>query len=114
MAAATFVQTREIDYQPIAPRRRPRRFWAPLLLFVGSAVLVNGLFGERGLLESWRARRSYTSAGHDLARLRTENAQLRDRVRRLKNDPDAIEAVARGELGLARPGEIVITVRNAK
>jgi cell division protein FtsB len=47
-----------------------------------------------------------------LARVRQENARLRDEIRRLRSDPATIEAVARQELGLARPGEIVVTIRD--
>jgi len=75
---------------------------------------VNGLIGERGLLETMRARRSYTTAAAELARIRQENAALREQARRLRNDPGTIEAVARGELGLLRPGEILITIRDLK
>ena len=103
-----------IEYQPIVPRRSSRRYWSHLMLFVASALLVNGLFGERGLLESLRARRAYAAAARELARIRQENDGLRERVRRLRNDPATIEAVARGELGLVRDGEIMITVRDVK
>ena len=97
---------------PVVPRRRTRRFWSHLLLFAASALLVNGLFGERGLLATMRARRSYATAALDLARIRQENQALRERARQLRSDPRAIEAVARGELGLAGAGEIVVTVRD--
>ena len=73
---------------------------------------MNGLIGERGLLATMRARRAYAGANQDLARLRQENQVLRERARRLRSDLETIEAVARGELGLAEPGEIVVTVRD--
>ena len=111
MAAAIAASTRE-EHVRLAPRRQTRRYLSHVLLFVASVLLVNGLFGERGLLASLRARRAYAAAGLELSRLRGENAALRERARRLRHDPTAIEAVARGELGLARPGEILVTVRD--
>jgi len=84
------------------------------MLFAASVLLMNGLFGERGLLESLRAQRAFAAAAHDLARLRQENDALREQARRLRNDPATIEALARGDLGLVRPGEILITVRDVK
>ena len=42
--------------------------------------------------------------------LRAENAALRRDVRRLRTDPEAITSVARDELGLVKPGEIVIQI----
>ena len=115
MAAAAFAQSREIEYQPIVPRRRQsRRFWSHAMLFVAAVLAVNGLIGERGLLQTLRARRAYTAAAADVERLRRANEALRDTVRRLRSDPAAIEAVARGELGLVRPGEILVTVRDGR
>lgn len=111
MAAAISTSTRD-DYVPVVPRRQARRYLSHVLLFVASVLLVNGLFGERGLLASMRARKAYAAAGLELDRLRGENAVLRERARRLRHDPAAIEAVARGELGLVRPGEILVTVRD--
>jgi len=84
------------------------------MLFAACVLLVNGLFGERSLLESIRARRAYDRAARDLARLKQENADLRDQARRLRNDPATIESVARGDLGLLRAGEILVTVRDVK
>jgi cell division protein FtsB len=108
--ATTF--PRDLPAWPAIPRRRSRRYWWHLVLFAACALLVNGLFGERGLLESVRARRAYAEAGEDLARLRQENQALRERARQLRSDPRAIEAVARGELGLAGRDEVVITLRD--
>ena len=104
----------ELPAWPAVPRRRSRRFWSHLLLFAASVLLVNGLIGERGLLATMRARRAYAGAAYDLARLRQANEALRERARRLRNDLGTIEAVARGELGLAGPGEIVVTVRDVQ
>ena len=98
----------------MVPRRRSRRFWSHLLLFAASALLVNGLFGERGLLATMKARQTYAAAAQDLARLRHDNQVLRERARHLRSDPPTIEAVARGELGLARAGEIVVTIRDLR
>ncbi|HMA93140.1 MAG TPA: septum formation initiator family protein, partial [Polyangiaceae bacterium] len=39
--------------------------------------------------------------------LRHEIAQLRAEVERIKSDPSAVEQVARDELGLVRPTEVV-------
>lgn len=112
--AITYTYTRELPAFPVIPRRRSRRFWSHLVLFVATAVLVNGLFGERGLLATIKARQSFAAATRDLARLRHENATLRERARQLRSDPRAIEAIARGELGLATADEIVVTIHDLK
>jgi len=99
---------------PLPARRPPRRFWAHLVFFAACVILVNGIFGERGLTDTLRARRSYAAAARDLTRLKHENAGLRDTVRRLRSDPATIESVARGELGLVRPGEILVTIKDVR
>jgi cell division protein FtsB len=82
------------------------------ILFAACVLLANGLIGERGLTESIRARRAYSEGLRDLARLRHENAMLREAVRRLKDDPATLESTARRELGLVRPNEILVSIRD--
>ena len=77
-------------------------------------LAVNAIFGEKGLTDTLRARRTFADAAGELARLKRENAALRDQVHRLRSDPAAIEAVARGELGLVKPGEILVTIKDVK
>ena len=84
------------------------------MLFTACVLLMNGLFGERGLTQTFRAQRAYAASMRELEQLKRDNAALRDMARRLRSDPATIEAVARGELGLARSGEIVVTVHDAK
>jgi cell division protein FtsB len=98
----------------LAPRRQPRRFWSHAIFFASCVLLVNAIFGDKGLMDSMHARRTYAAAAQDLARIKRENAALRDRVRRLRSDPDTIESVARGELGLVRPGEILVTIKTIR
>jgi cell division protein FtsB len=83
-----------------------------LLLFVASLIVVDGLVGERGLLTMLRARHEYDELAAALAHQRTENARMREEARRLKEDPTAIEEIARRELGLIKPGEKVFIVRD--
>jgi cell division protein FtsB len=83
-----------------------------LLLVVGGAVLVDGLVGERGLVAMLRARHEYDRLSASIERQRAENGKLREEARRLKDDPAAIEEVARRELGLIKPGERVFIVKD--
>jgi len=82
------------------------------ILFAACVLLANGLIGERGLTETLRARRVYSDGLRDLARLRRENATLRETVRRMRDDPATLEAAARRDLGLVRPHEILISIRD--
>lgn len=43
-----------------------------------------------------------------------ENAGLREQARRLHEDPAMIERIARQDLGLVRPGEILVVLKDLK
>jgi len=106
--------------QPAPRRRAPtpkhptrsRRIVHLLLLFVASAIVVDALVGDRGLVAMLRARHQYDELAASIARQRAENARLRDQVRRLREDPTAIEEIARRELGLIKPGERVFILKD--
>jgi cell division protein FtsB len=85
-----------------------------ILALVTVVLVVDALFGDKGLLETMRARRQYSEVAVSLTALRQENARLRDEIRRLQGDPATIESIARGDLGLMRPGEILFVVKDAK
>jgi cell division protein FtsB len=100
---------------PSPPKRsstRNRRIVRWLLLFVASLIVVDGLVGERGLLAMMRARREYDELAGTIARQRAENTRLREEARRLREDPAAIEEVARRELGLVKPGEKIFIIKD--
>jgi cell division protein FtsB len=98
---------------PPIPRRgaRRRRRLDLALTFIALILLVNAVVGDRGLLETWRARQQYSKLATGISSLRDENHALRDQARRLREDPASIESVARQDLGLIRPGEILVVVR---
>jgi cell division protein FtsB len=83
-----------------------------LLIFVASVIVVDALVGERGLVAMFRARHEYDELAASIARQRAENARLRETARRLREDPSAIEEIARRELGLIKPGERVFIVKD--
>ena len=85
-----------------------------LLVFVTTVLVINALVGERGLMETLRARREYAELETSLARKRAENARLREHVERLLHDPATIEDIARRELRLIRPGEMLFIVKDAR
>jgi cell division protein FtsB len=96
----------------LKPATRNRRLVQLLLLFVAAVIIVDGLVGERGLLAMLRARHEYDELATSISRQRSENARLREQARRLREDPSAIEEIARRELGLIKPGERVFIVKD--
>jgi len=91
---------------------RKRRIVRLLLLFVASVTVVDGLVGDRGLLAMLRARQEYDALSASITRQRAENARLRETARRLREDPSAVEEIARRELGLIKPGERVFILKD--
>lgn len=73
-------------------------------------LLVHNVFGAHGFLAMHRTQAEIEKVKQNLDRLAKENAQLEDQVHALKSDPHAIEKIARDELNLARPGEIIIKI----
>jgi cell division protein FtsB len=99
------------------PPRRPhhaKRIGQLLAVFFAVVVMVDAVVGDRGFLAMRRAKRQYDQLSAAVARQRADNARLREEVRRLQDDPTAIEEVARRELGLIRPGEKVFIVKDLK
>jgi cell division protein FtsB len=96
---------------PASTRRRTVQL---ALVFVTLVLVINALVGERGLMETLRARRQHQELVSSIDRLRAENARLREEARRLRSDPATIEALARKELGLIKPGELLFIIKNAK
>jgi cell division protein FtsB len=97
----------------------PPSAWRSRLLtyvlgFVTVILVVDALVGDKGLLDTMRARRQYAELSASLAQTRRDNARMRDEIRRLSEDPAAIESIARGELGLMRPGEILFVIHDDK
>ena len=93
-------------------RRRRRRAVQYLLVFVGAVLLVDAVVGDKGLLAMMEKREEFRALEQSLTQARLENARLREEARRLKEDPTAIEELAREELGLIKPGEKLFIIRD--
>jgi cell division protein FtsB len=93
---------------------RVRRVIRLLLLFFASVVVMDAVIGDRGLLAMLRARDRHRELTTAIERQRALNAGLAEQVRRLTEDPAAIEDIARQDLGLIRPGEKVFIIKDLK
>lgn len=72
--------------------------------------------GSSGYLALLRKQKDYDHEVEQLHRLQQQNRQLHHNISELKSDPAAIERIAREQLHLTRPGEVVFTYsdKNAK
>jgi cell division protein FtsB len=76
------------------------------------ALVVGALFGDRGILQLATQRERARALAGQLEDLREENRVLGAEIEALKSDPGAIERLAREQLGLAKPGEMVFVLRD--
>ena len=95
-------------------RRRRSRVVRYVVLAVGCVLIVDALVGDRGFLAMLKARQQYRTLETSLAQSRAENARLREQARQLREDPQAVEEIARRELGLLRPGEKLFIIKDVK
>lgn len=93
-------------------RRGGHRTLHYILLLIGTVLIVDALVGEKGLLAMIEVRTRHAALEQSLADIRADNARLREEGRRLREDPDAIEDLARSELSLIRPGEKLFIVKD--
>jgi cell division protein FtsB len=89
----------------------PPTFWSRhARKILGGALLLlamQDVFGAHGFLAMWRTQQEMKRLEGEVARLDKENSALSSQVSSLKTDPKAIERIAREEMGLARPGEMI-------
>jgi cell division protein FtsL len=71
-------------------------------------LLVHDVFGTHGFLAMQKKQQEIQHVKAEINRLNKENAALGQDVKDLKTDPQTIKKIAREELGLAKPDEIII------
>ena len=87
-----------------------KRYAQPVLFVVLVLLCVHDIFGDHGFIAMGRTRKEIEQMRDDITRLNDENRALSNQVTALKSDPRMIEQIARDEMGLARPGEIIFKV----
>ena len=87
-----------------------RQYGSGLLGLLMLVMIVHDVFGTHGFLAMQREQNEIQKVKADLEQLSKENAALAQEVKDLNTDPRLIEKIARDDLGLARPGEIIIRI----
>ena len=65
-------------------------------------------WGGQSLARVWQMKQEVEGLEREIASLRVETSRLMAVVDRLRTDPDAIEQLAREDLGLVKPGEKIL------
>ncbi len=81
-----------------------------LVVLLASLLSWHVVNGKNGL-NVWQQKQvEDRQLRNEIDDLNQENARLRDRIERLKSDPDTIGQVAHQELHYAKPNEVIITL----
>jgi cell division protein FtsB len=91
----------------IAYAKRNTRQILALALF---ALFVHDIFGTHGFLAMRRTQKEIEQIHDQIVQMNEQNKTLTDQVSSLKSDPKSIERIAREEMGLARPGEMIFKI----
>jgi cell division protein FtsB len=104
----TLKEIREISPSEItAYLRKNLRQILGIALF---ALLVHDVFGPHGFIAMRRTQKEIDQIREQIVKMNEQNKSLTDQVTSLKSDPQSIERIAREEMGLARPGEMIFKI----
>jgi cell division protein FtsB len=81
-----------------------------VLLLVSVVLIVHEIFGANGYLVLRQQQKERQDLQQKLEQLQRENDQLEKQIKALKSDPAAIERLAREQMHLAKPGEMIYTL----
>ncbi len=86
-----------------------RRQWLATggVAVLAGLMLYHVMFGTNGMIAYRQKVSDYQRLQKEVEQARAENDRLRQRVKALKTDPEAIEKEAREQLKYAKPGEMI-------
>lgn len=98
------------------PAARPERPHVHPLSYVGFSLALSFLLfvfflaGDRGFLQVRKQRAQVGALQAEIAAIDERNRALEKEVARLTNDPAAVEKIARENLQLVAPGDVVLVL----
>ncbi len=87
-----------------------RRWMAVLAGLALAALCAHQILGANGYLDLRERRQQLRKLESEVRALSEENQRIEQQIRKLRSDPQAIERIAREEMKLARPGEVIYTL----
>jgi cell division protein FtsB len=85
-----------------------RKLVLAAVAFFFFVLLISSLFGKKGVIEIYRAKRNYQQLQDEIKALEAKKSRLLREIEALQKDPQAMEKEAREKLWLMRPDEKVI------
>jgi cell division protein FtsB len=75
---------------------------------LAAAILLLGIFSDKGLLQVRAQSQKLTTIESDVSNIEAQNKALTAEIHALRTDPTTIEKIAREELKLVKPHEVVL------
>jgi cell division protein FtsB len=72
------------------------------------AMLLLAIFNDKGAVQVRAQSLKLTAIESEVRKVEAENQQLNREIQALREDPSTIERIAREELKLVKPGEVVL------
>jgi cell division protein FtsB len=85
-----------------------RKIALGLVFFFFVVLLISSLFGKKGMIEIYKARKNYETLLKEIEDLEATKSRLQKEILALEKDPQAVEMEARKKLWLMKPDEKVI------
>ena len=98
------------------PAARPERPHVHPLSYAGFSLVLSFLLfvfflaGDRGLLQVRKQRAQVAALQTEITAIAERNEALEEEVERLTKDPSAVEKIAREDLQLVAPGDVVLVL----
>lgn len=83
------------------------------LAFLLVVLFITSLFGKKGLIEIYKARKNYAALQKEIEQLKQEKSRLEREISELEKNPKAVDRPARDQLWLIKPDEKVL-IRKSK
>ena len=96
----------------VREKRHRLILWGGVVCFLLLSLLA--VVGDRGFLEIYEFSRHLERVETQIRALDQENRRLRAEMMALQNDLHQVEKLAREELGLARPDELIFEIQDSR
>ena len=99
-------------------RRNARHVTIKVALMLSGVItlvfLISFMFSEQGISELQRSRTRVQQMEQEIEALKAENERLVKEIESLKRSTFAVERIAREDLSMSRPGEVVYILQPEK
>ena len=93
--------------EEFAAARSSRKRWLVLLAALAILIAVSSVVGKKSVVKVLRMSKTRTELQQEITRLKQVNEGLTREIQSFANNPSQVEVIAREDLGLVKPGEIV-------